>query len=507
MIDIGKKLEQIEDVFDLGDRFEDIPDPRDSHHLLPLSAILRLLVVMFVFYRVYTLLGIENKQRNRASEDRKEGTKKLFALAKLVMGGPLSEQEEKKLREKIQDEQPIISDAQMRRVIASITPSLFTDLLYRMTMTARRNKTWSGRSIAVIDATSEGGCQNRRCPYCKKANGGGCYHLGVHLVQMNDPPYFVMDHQFAEDGEGEATVAKRMANRNFCRARGKYADLVLVDFYYFTRAFFQMHIDRGMDVVTRYHQTETDIPDKYKILKKAQQRVAGSVPDRQFEDKGRNRQVYMWNCGTFDGESALNLNEPIWVIKMLFVSEDGEADLHWLVTTLDVEEETLREVYELPIKRWRIEINEFRQQKHFESFTHKQTHDREGIGLRNFRMLYLICFNLLQWLAWRNLPSIRDRLQQEDGYGLITFRNQLTRWLIEFLVDGARRIKDHSRDPPDNPDRDRSSRPVQFTGCSSADPMAEEDERSSDGETRHPRKQTGNGHSWRSNTFPQNGLI
>lgn len=446
MKDIGKKLDQIEDQFDLSDRFNSIPDPRRSHKLVAFPVVMRLLILMFVFYRTYTLLGIENKQRNRAKEDQKDNGNRTRALFELAAGESATEEQKQTIQEKIENDEPMISDAQIRRIISSIPPDKLSDLAYRMTMKARRNKTWSGQTIVVYDGTSEGGCEEKRCPFCKKANGGEYYHLGVHLLQVNAPPYFVMDHEYARDGEGEATVAKRIGARNIKRANGAYADLVVVDFYYFSQSFFNLHTTRGMDVVTRYHQQTNQIPDKYSILKEANNRIKQGAPDRQFEDRNRNRKVYMWDCGVF--EEYLDHKSPIRVVKMLFIDEDGKADLHWLVTTLDPDQHTLRELYEWPIVRWRVEINEFRQQKNFEKLTHKQTHDPEGVGLRNFRMLYLICFNILEWLAWRNLPSIRKRLKNDSGYGRISFREHIKRWLIEYLLEAASRIDRTGRDPP-----------------------------------------------------------
>lgn len=431
-INIGKVIRKVKKVFDFSQHFRRLPDQRRDF-FLPVAAVLWLVMWQFLFRRTYSLLAIDEYLRRLTLAE-------VYTILSALMPGGVSEAALRRLKEKHRSGKPLISDSQISRVLCSIAPRPIEHLLLAMTLRCRRNKTWDykqtrGRSVVAYDATGEGSSKDRKCRYCKPtSDGSGYYHLGVHLRQVGCEPEMTMGHRLVPRGKGEITVAKEIARQTIRKCRGKYADLVLGDGLYLDKEFFNIHTRIGMDVLARVQQKDMEkLPRDMNIFKDAQALFEmRKGPDEEFVDSRRRRSVRLWDeedFGTWPG-----LKAPVRVLRMEVEDlKAGRCQTHWAATTLRKEAASARQVYEYTVTRWHIENKEFRQEKSFEGFEHRQVHhDR---GTRVFMALYLIVMNVVRWLAFRALPSVSRRLR-ETRFGLIHFRQVLHEswaiWLYEW---------------------------------------------------------------------------
>ena len=415
---IGRSLPKLKTNFPISRYFRQAHDRRRYVGFLPLDSVLWLVMFFFVCQRVYSLLAIDERQRSLSLRAKAR-------LLSFVLPREPSPRRLQKLRERHREDRPILSDSQLRRLVCGIDPAELRPALQAMTMKARRDKTWAGRpKVGVYDGTKEGGSGEKICPLCKP-KGDGCFHLGVHLVQISEQPYFSMDYEPVPRGENELTAANRMARRQVKAARGRYLDVVVVDLMYASSGFVDYHRERGMDVILRGEEKDTDsLPGNMNVFQDAASVFAMQEgPDAAFTDARRDRRVRIWDETGF--RTWTQLEGPIRVLKMVIEELKGETTrTYWLLTTCAPEAYSARAIYRWSVRRWRIENNVFRREKTAEAFTHRQVHDASGDGFTVFRILLLIAMNLVNWLAWRRLPSVSHRLKKTP-YAFRHFRADL----------------------------------------------------------------------------------
>jgi hypothetical protein len=305
----------------------------------------------------------------------------------------------------------------------------------------------NGLLFLSLDANEHFHSRSRCCPCCcqrevQETDAQGqkqtvieYYHRYV-FAQINGPKLNVLlDLEPIRPGEGEAEAALRLLGR-IRRVYGvRFFDALTIDSWYVQGPFLKAVEKLGWEWAVVLKQ------ERMEVFQEARALSQGQKPALEFEDKGRDRQVKLWEVKDLDfsesygGKVRVVHSEERWIEKKVVggekVSQPQTSHWWWMVSE-GLRGYPCRVVYEAGHRRWGIENKAFNELTQFYHLEHCYHHEPVAM----LAQMLILMLGFLLFNAYATLHSQQFRLGQvtlkELAHDLDLALEQDWRWELWF---------------------------------------------------------------------------